>query len=166
MKRIQLGGHKYGSPIQGYSLVDDADYEWLNQWKWFCGSDGYAKRNIPIKDDPNIRQKSISMHRIILEAKDGEVCDHKNNNRLDNRRENLRICTPKENSHNRSIQKNNQYGFRGVGKILSKRGNAKWIARIRVNRKLIHIGTFPSISLAAHAYDEIAKKYNFSKTNF
>lgn len=65
--------------------------------------------------------------------------DHINNDRLDNRIENLRWATNQENTFNSQISKNNTSGIKGVS--YNKR-DKKWIARITINGKVIHIGSF------------------------
>ena len=74
MKQIPLTQGKY-------ALVDDSDFEWLNQWKWNYNN-GYARR---IKEINKTRE-IIYMHRFILKINKEKVCDHINGNGLDNRR--------------------------------------------------------------------------------
>jgi len=138
------------------AVVDDADFEWLNQWKWyFCGQ--YARRSIG-KNKPR-----IFMHRVILNTPDGLETDHINNNKLDNRRDNLRICTHYENVRNSPVRCSNTSGYKGV----SKSGN-KWMATIEVFGKPLYLGTFNTAEEAARAYDDGAKKHfgEFANTNF
>lgn len=89
------------------AIVDDSDYEWLNQVKWYLKyvdeNRFYAARHRKIKGE----KKTIYMHRAIMAGDldaiglDSKEVDHRNRNRLDNRRENLRICSKKENLENR-----------------------------------------------------------------
>ncbi len=94
MKKIKL--------TQGlFALVDDEDYERLNQFQWHAslGSRGtkmYAIRCIRVDG----KKINIRMHREILGLPrefDGRVGDHLNSDGLDNRRENLEIVTQEEN---------------------------------------------------------------------
>ena len=88
---------------KGYStLVDDADYDWLSQWKWLY-TEGYAVRCRP-KCEPG--PAFIRMHRLLMgidavpdPIHTGEV-DHRNRDRLDNRRANLRLVTHGGNQRN------------------------------------------------------------------
>lgn len=80
------------------TLVDDEDYEWLSQWKW-CAKDGRNGNFYAFRASKN---KSTYMHRLILDTPKGKVTDHINGNGLDNRRINLRICSYRENSHNKN----------------------------------------------------------------
>jgi hypothetical protein len=143
-----------------FALVDDEDYDWLMNWKWYYKKDkagnGYAVRH----DSVLVKRKLIPMHRVILNAPDGVQVDHINNNRADhglyNQRSNLRICTNAENQANVGIQSNNTSGYKGV--TLDKRTN-HWRAQIIVNRKRISIGFYKNPQDAARAYDQAALKY-------
>jgi len=133
-----------------YALVDDIDYEKIAAHKWFCkpmGNNKYAAREVD--------KKIIYMHRIILGAKAGQICDHINGNSLDNRRANLRFCTRGQNAKNRGVNKNNTTGIKGV--TWYKRLK-KWRAQIRVDYKLEHIGLFDNKNDAEIAYKQAAKK--------
>lgn len=74
---------------------------------------------------------------------------------MDNRKVNLRLCSPKENSRNLSLAKNNKTGVTGVRK--TKYG--KWNARITVDRKEIYLGNYDTLEEAAKARKEAEKKY-------
>ena len=147
MKQIPLTQGKY-------AIVDNADYEWLNQWKWCAEKIGniyYAVRTIKI-NGKNIPQL---MHRLILGLikGDGKLTDHHNHNGLDNRLENLRICNNSQNHHNQLPQKDCISKYKGVGWF---KRDKKWCARICMNRKHYHIGYFDTETKAAKAYDKKA----------
>ena len=95
----------------------------------------------------------------------GMVIDHINHNGLDNRRENLRICTNAENQRNRGKQKNNTSGYKGVD---WRKDHKKWRARINKDNKTIHIGYYNIIEEAARAYDAKAKELHgkYAQLNF
>lgn len=78
-------------------LVDDLDFNWLNQWKWRLGHNGYAIRYLRFTVDGKRVRKQIRMHRLLTDAPDGLHVDHIDRNRTNNQRSNLRICTPTEN---------------------------------------------------------------------
>ena len=92
MKEIKLTKGKV-------AIVDDEDFERLNQGNWNFSSQGYAKRTIPF----NI--PSVMHWEVIGKPSKGLQVDHINGDKLDNRRENLRICTHSENQQNRRIHR-------------------------------------------------------------
>jgi hypothetical protein len=81
----------------------------------------------------------LSMHRVVVNAPKGTVVDHINGDSLDNRKENLRICTNAENVRNSPKHSNNTSGYKGV--IWAKR-EQKWCAQIIVDGKLINLGYY------------------------
>lgn len=89
--------------IRTYALVDESDYQWLNQWTWRLSSTGYARRGITVGDWREKRIVQLRMHREIvgLPLGDPREVDHINGNALDNRRVNLRATTHAENHQNR-----------------------------------------------------------------
>jgi hypothetical protein len=141
------------------AIVDDEDYEWLMQWKWYCTTRGYATRGW---DGGAVH---ILMHREIAKTPDGMETDHINHNRLDNRKSNLRNCTPTQNKMNKGFDSRNTSGYKGVSWNKSAK---KWFAYIRFNKQRVNIGVFEDIVEAAHAYDAAARKYHgeFAYLNF
>ena len=138
-----------------FAIVDDSDFEYLNQFKWHLSCNGYAARKLHKSD--------IFMHRIINNTPEGLFTDHINRNGLDNRRKNLRSATYSQNSMNRSRQKNNTSGYNGVYWHSQAR---KWRTTIRLNGKFIHLGLFEDKTEAAKAYNIGAKKYYGEFANF
>ena len=139
-----------------FTVVEDTDYEWLNQWKWRFDSCGYAART----DRSTGKTITIRMHRLINSTPKGLFTDHVNGNRLDNRRNNLRTATHLENSINRTKSTNIKYKsksrFKGVTRV---KPTHRWRARGTSSGKLMHIGWFDSEIEAAEAYNEFAKKH-------
>lgn len=141
-----------------FALVDDEDFEWLNQWKWFVIKDHnvfYAVRT----------QNHIKMHNVIMKPSDGFIVDHKDGDGLNNSKINLRICTTSQNQMNKRKPSNNTSGYKGVH---FHKPSKKYLARICLNNKRIVIGFFKEPQDAARAYDQAAVKYfgEFAKTNF
>ena len=94
------------------------------------------------------------LHRYIMEATDGLVVDHINGDPLDNRRENLRVCTQKQNCQNRGATR--KTGLKGIS--LHKATN-RWRAYIKIDGRQKHLGLFPTMEEASKAYAEAAHKY-------
>lgn len=103
------------------------------------------------------------LHRFILNYNGKNFIDHINGNKLDNRKSNLRIVTPKQNSMNKSSAKNSSSKYIGV-----YYENNKWRARINVNGKNMHLGCFENEIDAAKARDVATKKHfcEYGKYNF
>jgi len=97
---------------------------------------------------------SRGLHRWIMNPPEGMQVDHINRNPLDNRRNNLRICTPAENYRNKSTNSNNTSGATGVTRSLSK-----WKAFIRADGKNKYLGTFENIEDAIIVRKEAEIKY-------
>jgi hypothetical protein len=146
MKEIKLTQGKV-------TLIDDEDYEYLNQWKWHL-HDGhgaqYATRTIYRKGG---KQRQINMHRLIMNTPNGMEVDHLDRNGLNNQKNNMRNCTRKENSRNRDPK--SASGYIGV----YCQGKSQIIARIYVNGKDIFLGSFKNKEDAARARDNAAKIY-------
>lgn len=158
MKKIKLTQGKF-------ALVDDEDFEYLNQFKWFAIKDKnvwYAKKGIYISEDQSMR--SIQMGRFLLNPNKKEIIDHINGNGLDNRRKNLRIVNKSQNSQNRRINRDKK--FKGITKRKDRK-NKPFYASITFNKKTISLGYFASEIEAAKAYNEAAIKYfgEFARLN-
>lgn len=82
-----------------FAIVDDEDFEYLNQWKWKLSTNGYAIRcpSNGKTEDGRYKYTTIRMHRVIMKPSFGFETDHINFDRLDNRRSNLRNVTKDEN---------------------------------------------------------------------
>ena len=149
-KQIQLSQGKY-------TIVDDEDYEYLNQWKWCISADGYAIRTTQHKNEKG-RYTSIAIriHRVVMNAPVGLHVDHINRDKTDNRKCNLRICTNAENLRNATLHSKNKSGYRGV---CWHRITGKWVTQITVDSKKKFIGYFVCPIEAAKAYNKAAIQY-------
>ncbi len=144
-----------------YTIVDAEDYDRLSKYKWCAvrtGQNWYAKT----LDQNGYR---LILHRLITDAPKGLIVDHINHNGLDNRKSNLRLCTHQQNNYNQRPYPGKTSRFKGV--CLDKRRN-KFIARIQIYGKRIHLGCFHDEIEAAKAYDKKAKELfgEFAYLNF
>lgn len=133
-----------------YAVVDDEDYELLSKSSWYYLR-GYAATNSYNK----VTRKNYHarMHRIILGVDKGIIVDHINRDRLDNRRQNLRTCTPSQNSANRKKTRGTSQ-YKGVSWL---RKTKRWQVGLAKNGRWRYIGIFSDEKEAALAYDKAAK---------
>jgi len=150
VKEIKLAGKNGQGKVV---MVDDEDYEYLNQFSWCCSTNGYAVRG----NCSTGKYKTIFMHRTIMDINDKKIqVDHIDRNKLNNQRSNLRECTNQQNNFNKGKRKDNTSGYTG---IRCMKNNNKW-------RALIHINN-DNIEDAIKVRTEAEKKHfgNFAKLN-
>jgi hypothetical protein len=143
---------------KGIVLVDDDDFVNLSKFKWYVTSKGYCARRVTIGD----KLKQVFMHRFITNAPDNLNVDHKDRNKLNNQKNNLRLCEQMQNTWN-SEKRNNLVTskFKGVS-IENCRGYKYYKCKITVNGKIIR-KFFPLTTegeiQAAKKYNELAKEH-------
>lgn len=160
MKLIDVSTPKHPNT---FATVDDEDFDSLSQYKWFAVLRGRTTKIFYVMRAAGHGQRS--MHRFILKASgDSRVVDHINRDGLDNRKQNLRLCSQRENMRN-SKQRNGSSRFKGVHWI-SARPNL-WRAEIRSENGSEHLGYFTCEGCAAIAYDQAARNLHgeFARIN-
>lgn len=133
--------------------LDDLDLI-LSMGKWHISDappHGYART----RSKGKFSVKYIRMHRLVMDCPPGLVVDHKNWDKLDNRKSNLRRCTKTDNTHNVVTKIINPTGYRGVH--LTNSGKFK--VKFRYNNKQLHGGVYDNPIFAATRYDELSFKY-------
>jgi hypothetical protein len=130
--------------VRAYVVVDAADAAWANQWRWSLNSDGYAVRT----ERKGGRQRKVRLHRELLGLVhgDGIEGDHKDRDRLNCRRLNLRALPKGANSQNQPSNIGTSSSYRGVS---WNRRTRKWVATVKHGGKQIHLGYFEDEGHAA-----------------
>lgn len=148
-----------------FTVVDDADYGWLNQFKWYAAryfKNGkelwYAQRGC--KNEVTGKPTTVQMQRLILgvvgQGHSVEV-DHGDGDGLNNRRYNLRAATHAQNCQNTRMSRRNSSGYKGVSfhKVIGK-----YKASISVNKTRLHLGWHDTAELASEAYKAAALQHH------
>lgn len=142
MREIPLRDKSGG--VRAVTLVDDSDFEWLDQWRWSLTGGGYAYRTAIHHGE----RYTVQLHRSLLSAPSTREVDHINGDRLDNRRANLRLVTHRQNAQNLSgSRSDSSVGVRGVRRQRS--GNYR--ATVWVGGKAIALGTYSTVEEADRA---------------
>jgi len=146
-----------------FAKIDDEDFSVVNRYKWFAVRNYktyYARTYLKTENGKIL----MPMHRLILRPPHDMPLDHKNGDGLDNRRSNLRLCNQTCNQRNRRTTRGTSR-FKGV---CWSSWNKKWVARIRINKHLLHLGYFADEISAALAYDDAANLHfgDFARLNF
>lgn len=152
MKRFKGYSKTYGNK---YIMVSDEDYELAMTQRWTIeksGNNFYAMCKI--------NHKKVRLHRFLLKPKSTHEVDHINHNGLDNRRENIRVVTKRQNAANRRKTVGSRKRYKGIH--YDTRIN-KWVAYVNYKKKRKYLGQYATAKEAAIVYNEAALKY-YGKT--
>ncbi len=143
-------------------LIDTEDLGKVSKYPWHITHFGYVAHTNPRGSKP----RQLWLHRFIMHPKKGEIVDHINRNKLDNRKENLRIATKGQNAINSKLPSNNTSGFKGVSR--NNQGKRYWAAYIKIDQKHKFLGNYITKESAAMAYAIAAKRFfgEFASLNF
>ena len=130
---------KDNKPIDG-ALIDYQDAPTAGMHRWCRHTAGYCVSRI--------NGKLVFLHRFIMNAQPGQMIDHINHDKMDNRRSNLRFVDNSQNVWNQSMKKNNHSGVRGVH---WSKAYKYWVAQIGVRGKTLALGCFPYLEDAIKA---------------
>ena len=133
-------------------LIDKEDIEKIQKYYWNVKPDGNNKTKFYVQTTE--KGKRIHLHRYILNLPkyNGKNCvDHRNGNTLDNRKENLKVCTLKENLQNMKLSKRNKCGIKGVSWCNSQQ---RW----RVYKNKTYLGSFKTVEEARTALQNYVAK--------
>ena len=144
MREIQLSQEQV-------TLVDDEDFDYLNQWSWCILADKwtlYACRR-------ENKKTLLLMHRVLMKTPKGLVVDHKDHNGLNNQKDNLRNCTQSQNSCNMQSRKN--FTTKGVSHRRKRSGElGNFSAYITIDGRKKWLGTYKTDYEAALVYNAAA----------
>ena len=140
------GEYGIGYTSKGEKFYFDLeDYDKIKDYCWRIAPDGYV-----------ITSGGKSLHSVIMNTTNKQKIDHKKHIKIDNRKNQLRICTAQENNMNRKISRNNTSGCTGVYWSVK---NQKWWASIKFKNKSIYLGSFNKFEDAIKARKQAEEKY-------
>lgn len=149
---------------EAYMLISKCDLNKVVDYKWYLGGSGYPV-TYGTFDRTILFKHPVKIHRFLYgDSACGYTIDHINRNRLDNRRANLRMCTPGENSCNKTKSANALNKYKGV----SSQNSEKYKASITKNGVTHVIKNIATEEDAARIYDMMAEELHgqFAAKNF
>jgi hypothetical protein len=178
MKKIPLW---IGTQLSNeYTLVDDEDYDMLleaprsytktgklhkgsGKWRLFHPTPNlkYAVAYSGPHTDRSNGRSQVFVHRLIMGSPEGMHIDHINGNALDNRKQNLRVCTASQNAMNKKLRSDSTTGYKGVYKTKDPRYKKAYRASGAIpgtSGKKKSIGYFATAEEAAQAYNDYVIK--------
>lgn len=163
MVEMRINGYHTDEPV--ITLLDEDDYDRFRHWKWQESQDGYARRNRQHTDANGAKRwQTVLLHRAVLGLvgvdTPEECVDHINGNRLDNRKENLRLVSLSENSFSRHTV------LSSTGVLCVSRCGNSYIARAQRNREQYYLGSYSTPDQARKAvdnFDQMGRKPDIRK---
>lgn len=140
--------YNYFGEFEGMAKISLEDYSTTQGYIWRTSTEGYVFTHK--------NGKTIFMHRLILNPSKKEIIDHANHDKLDNRRENIRIATKSTNAMNVKKWEHNKSGIIGVN---FRKDINKWRSYIKINQKQISLGSYTNKEDAIIARLRAEKQY-------
>jgi hypothetical protein len=145
--------------VEVYGLkyeIDEDDYELFDSHKWRIDKDEYLFTNIK-RDDGIWSTKRF--HRLIMNANDSKIkIDHKDRDVRNNKKSNLRICTTRQNGHNRGSAKNSSSKYKGVH-VMKNKLSITYRVTINIDGVNKNLGSYDNEDIAGCVYNIYAKQY-------
>lgn len=136
------GEMRFTNGLVATFTLSDIDVINSHKWRVSIGSHGHAYVMTSVRGG-----RPIAMHRLLLGAGKGSFVDHADGDGLNNRRDNIRLCTQSQNMANKVLERRNKLGIKGV----SAKGN-RFRAIVTPNGRKIHLGYYKTKEEAAAAY--------------
>lgn len=138
--------------------IDEADAGLVLKHHWHVSRTGTRKRPY-VKTSMKVegKKKNVYLHRFILDAPNGSCVDHINDDPLDNRRANLRLCTNRQNSANRSATIKSRTGIKGV---YYRQFDKPWYAALKIAGKQYSAGGYKTRAEAVEAFEALAREHH------
>lgn len=135
-------------------LIDDEDFTKVQSYSWFIDSKGHV---IARKKLADTGAHKIRLHRLVMNVNSTSypLVDHINGNKLDNRKQNLRLCDYQTNAFNKHHQKTNTSGYRGVD--FHKKTNT-WRSRVCFKGARYCLGYFKTAKEAGESSEKKRKE--------
>lgn len=153
MYRLPL--HNRVGEVVAHALVDPDLYDRLNEWRWSMTTNGYVHRCARVGGRKG-RQVCFYLHRVVMRAPEGVEVDHRDGNRLDNRRSNLRLSTHAQNQQNLAPTAGNTSRYRGV---CWDRARQTWRATVQLDGRTNNLGYFEDEQAARRAAAEFRAQH-------
>lgn len=138
-------------------FIDKEDVEKVKQISW-CLSREKSIDKFYVISRVGLKNKTIYLHRYIMDCPEEMVVDHINHNPLDNRKDNLRVCNQWGNNQNSN---RNTSGYVGVR---WEEDRKKWVARITYKGYVRTIGRYKELQDAINARKQAEEEYGLIQT--